>query len=232
MKTYNCLQGSQEWLYVRAGIPTASQFDRIVTPTCRKSSQRSAYMYELLAERLMGRPTVKHINWWMERGSTLEERAITFYEFNRDMDTTAVGFVTTDDGRLGASPDRLVSEDGCLEVKCPSEAVHMSYLMAAEGACEMYSIQVQGQLFVTDRLWSDVLSWHPDLPPALVRIERNTEMIMKMRPLLYEFSDELERLAVLLQETPVWSKSLHERKLTAQLKESLMQVIEKNIDLP
>ena len=44
-----CQQGSVEWFEARLGIPTASEFSRIVTPTGKLSASRHAYMGELLA---------------------------------------------------------------------------------------------------------------------------------------------------------------------------------------
>jgi hypothetical protein len=234
MKQYDCVQGSQEWLRIRAGIPTSSEFEKIITPSGRRSGQWEKYMYTLLAERLLGRPTVGHVSWWMERGSEMEERAVSYYEFQRDVETTPVGFVTTDDGRFGASPDRFVGSEGSLEIKCPSEPVHMMFLLRSGGAYTEYKVQVQGQLLVCKRQWTDVLSWHPDLPPAIVRIELDTDFTEKMVPLLTGFCEELEGLTLDLNEIRMPSStSYHERKLTDALKESLIQLKpEASIPLP
>ena len=40
----------------RLGIPTASQFSRIVTPTGQLSKARDGYLAELLCEWVMGEP--------------------------------------------------------------------------------------------------------------------------------------------------------------------------------
>ena len=49
-------QGSAEWVKARLGIPTASQFSRIITSTGKLSGQADGYMHELLAESLLGEP--------------------------------------------------------------------------------------------------------------------------------------------------------------------------------
>jgi len=50
MKIYNDLiQGSEEWLRIRTGKPTASNFDKIITPTGQLSKQRADYARELVA---------------------------------------------------------------------------------------------------------------------------------------------------------------------------------------
>jgi len=63
MKVWQVQQGTQEWLRVRAGIPTASAFDSIVTPSGKPSKSAERYMYTLLAERLMGHPVTEHVSF-------------------------------------------------------------------------------------------------------------------------------------------------------------------------
>ena len=48
-------QGSVGWLEARLGIPTASQFSRIVTATGRLSKQRDSYLAELASRMVLGR---------------------------------------------------------------------------------------------------------------------------------------------------------------------------------
>lgn len=197
MRIHQCEQGTQEWLRLRAGIPTASEFDQIVTPGGKASKSEERYMFTLLAEKLMGRPTTGHVSWWMERGSQTEADAVSFYELQKDLDTVPVGFITNDAETVGASPDRLVGEDGLLEVKCPSEWVHMAYLLGSGSPYEAYKCQCQGQLWITGRKWVDVLSFHPDLPPALTRIGRDESFIELLAAGVTAFSEQLEKLYVL-----------------------------------
>ena len=56
MIVLDCVQGSQAWIDARLGIPTASQFSRIVTPTGRASTAAEGYTAELLAEWALGYP--------------------------------------------------------------------------------------------------------------------------------------------------------------------------------
>lgn len=193
MKLYDCIQGTPEWTHLRAGIPTASQFDRIVTPKGKISTQAEKYMYELLAERMMGHPIVEFTSHWMDRGSQTEAEAVSFYEFTRDESTVKVGFITNDDGTIGASPDRLVGERGLLEIKVPKEATHVSYMMQSGSAYDEYKVQTQGQLWIAERDWNDLLSYHPELPEAIIRIERDEKYIEILSAAVETFSLELER---------------------------------------
>src|SRR5439155_25787170 len=143
MITYNCVQGTSEWLRLRAGIPTASAFDKIMTPGGKPSKQAEKYLWTLLAERLMGHPVTEFVSMWMQRGSQLEVDAVRFYELQREIETLPVGFITNNAATIGASPDRLVGGDGLLEIKASSEAVHMGYLLQEGTAYDEYKIQCQ-----------------------------------------------------------------------------------------
>lgn len=194
MIIHDCIQGSQEWLSLRAGIPTASEFDSILTPGGKLSAAADKYMYRLLAERIMGHPTLQAVTTWMDRGTELEKRAVGCYEFITDTETVKVGFMTNDSTTIGASPDRLVGDLGLLEIKCPSEAIHVGYLLSNKGVDKAYYPQVQGQLWIAERQWADVLSWHPEMPEALIRVERDEEYIEKLAGEVMKFSARLEAM--------------------------------------
>lgn len=175
----DCQQGSEEWLRARLGIPTASRFSDIVTPKKGDPSASMApYCYELLAEQLLGRPLDDQTSAFMERGTALEKAARAWYCFERETTVEEVGFLLRDDGRVGCSPDGLVGDDGGLEIKCPSAAVHIGYLLGEAGA--KYRCQVQGCLWITGRKWWDFVSYNPDMPPVLVRFERDEDFIAKL----------------------------------------------------
>lgn len=190
-------QGSPEWLMARLGLPTASQFDRIITKGGKPSDQAVKYMHQLLAEQLLGVPMANASSGFMERGSILEQRAVSYYEFEKETETTEVGFLLRDDRRSGASPDRFVGSDGLLEIKVPSAPVHVGYLLDKEGIG--YRVQVQGQLWVAERDWSDTLSWHPELPPALVRQTRDEKFIALLAAAVAQFTDMLDAAKEQLQ---------------------------------
>lgn len=192
-------QGSPEWIAARIGIPTASQFHRILTPkTLKPSTQAEAYMNELLAEWALDCSLQGDISEFMERGTGLEESAVKFYEFERDVETQKVGFCMLDDQSAGCSPDRFVGEDGGMEIKCPSPQVHVANLLNLD--FDKHRIQVQGGLWIMGRKWWDTLSYHPDLPPALLRMERDEEIIGMLGQLVPAFNAVLaERKARLVE---------------------------------
>lgn len=193
MKIHDVIQGTSQWLQLRSGIPTSSNFDRIITPkTFQPSTQCEKYMFSLIAERLMGHPCIEFTSPWMERGSTLESEAVTYYEWQRDSKTTPIGFVTNDDETVGTSPDRFVNDDGLLEIKIPKEATHVGYLIKHQIDADYYP-QVQGQLWLTERRWLDLLSYHPEMPAAIVHVERDEKFIRILEALVMQFSRVLEQ---------------------------------------
>lgn len=194
MISHDVLQGTSAWLALRAGIPTASCFDRILTPRGKPSTQATKYMHRLIAERIMRRPVTEHVSYWMGRGQASEAEAVAYYEGVRELDTIPVGFLTSDDGRIGASPDRLVGERGLLEIKVPAEHTHVGYLLTEAVDAEYYP-QIQGQLWIAERDWIDVLSYHPEMPPALVRVGRDESFLGLLVPAVESFAAQLEEIA-------------------------------------
>ena len=194
MKFIACEQGSDEWHQARLGIPTASAAKRILKPaTLAPSDSRDGYMHELIAERLPGTWLDDGRTDFMARGNALEGEAVRYYEFAYDATTQNGGFCMTDDGRAGCSPDRLVGDEGGLEIKCPKPSTHAGYLLT-NGHAKDYKLQVQFTLWVTGRPWWDLLSYHPEMPPALVRVTRDEPAIKLIGDRMREFCDELETL--------------------------------------
>ena len=193
-------QGSIEWLSARLGLPTASEFNKIITSTGNASSQKAAFMHKLLAELITDSPleTFQKTEW-MDRGNELESTAVSLYEFQNDIETETIGFCLHDDKIAGASPDRLVGEDGLLEIKCPAPQTHVDYLLKQK-VDSNYIPQVQGQLWITGRKWCDWISYHPEMPPVIIRVERDEEFISKMDSALKKFSSDMEEKKQILQE--------------------------------
>jgi hypothetical protein len=195
------VQGSHEWKLARLGIPTSSQFNLIMAPKTKKlSASAPKYMCQLLAERMTGLPTESYESEFMTRGSALEAAAATAYELEMDCDTTKVGFVMDDSRRWGCSPDRLVGEDGLLEIKCPTPPVHISAMLGLE--TDNHVIQCQGQLWVTGRKWVDLMHYSPDLPPVIYRVERDEEYIAELAYAVQRFCQSLETAWESLQVGP------------------------------
>jgi len=198
MKLHHCAQGSTDWHRLRAGKPTASEFSRILTPKGKRSAQADGYMMRLLAELMTGAAILGPETKWMERGHDLEGFAVKSFEFETGMDTEQIGFVTNDSETIGASPDRLVGSDGLLEIKCPAPQTHVGYLLTNHVE-EDYFPQLQGQLYICEREWTDIVSYHPEMPAAVIRVERDEEYIAKLAEALNEFVEQMAERRALLE---------------------------------
>ncbi len=189
-------QGSDAWKVLRLGKPTASNFHRIVTKKkCELSAQASDYALRLVAERLLNATAESSFESpWMERGKEYESLAIRQYEFQFDVVTMPVAFITTDNGRVGCSPDRLVASDRriALEIKCPSPHVHLGYLL--DGVTEDYKPQVQGQILVAELERADLYAFHPQCPPVLIQTDADADYQAKLSAALDQFCDMLDAL--------------------------------------
>ena len=195
MRVFVVEQGGPEWLSLRLGIPTSSEFDKIITPKTQKfSASARSFAIRLVTEELLRCPVLDIGSVpAIARGKELEPDAVQMYEFEQGVSTSPVGFITTDDGRIGASPDRLV--DGVpagVELKCPAPHTHMSYLL--DGFDADYKVQVQGQMLVGDFEWVDRYSYHPNLPPVRERTYRDEPFIAKLRSALDQFLDLRDEL--------------------------------------
>ncbi len=175
MRIVQCEQLSPTWWSARRGVPTASAFDRIMTPAKRAySAQARKYALELVAELADLNP--EHFTGHgvyrstaMTHGVNTEAEARRWYCLERNTDVTQVGLCLTDDLRFGASPDALVGNDGALELKAPMLKTQAEYLDEGVLPTE-YKCQCHGELIVTGRSWVDFCSYAPGLPALLIRV--------------------------------------------------------------
>lgn len=205
-KIIECQQGDEAWITARLGIPTASEFHRIVTPTGRRnkdtssllSAQARPYAYRLIAEALLKQQTqsLDDIEA-VEHGKMSEGDAVKVYEFLHEVETKKVGFITTNDGSAGCSPDRLLPGNRGLECKCPfAPHVHIGYLL--DGPGDKYKTQVQGQNYVAEFEYVDFFSHHLSFKPCEIRTYRDEPFIKLLAEGLDEFNhmkaDMMERI--------------------------------------
>jgi hypothetical protein len=196
VKIIKCEQGSPKWHRERLGIPTASEFERILTPATRKlSTQAKSYRYELLSEWLTGTPHGSDATLLMERGIKLEPQARSWYEYERGCTVETVGLVKSDDEMVACSPDGFVGDDGGIEIKCPAASTHVRYLVEGFSG---YTGQAQGALWLTGRAWWDLVAFHPELPSIIVRVERDEEFIADLAAAVAGFVGELQEARSML----------------------------------
>lgn len=193
MKIIDCDQRSPEWYAARAGIPTASEFSTVLAKGKAKDSEsvtRRRYIHKLAGERITGEPAESYDNGFMNRGREMEPQAREDYAFIKDVEPQLVGFVTTDDGMAGCSPDSLIGKTGALEIKTAAPHILLEHMFKGEFPAE-HKAQCQGVLWVAEREWIDLLVYWPRMKPFIVRAHRDEAYIAALASAVAAFNEEV-----------------------------------------
>ncbi|MDE2427038.1 MAG: YqaJ viral recombinase family protein [Elusimicrobia bacterium] len=199
------IQGTDEWLAIRAGRFTGSRFaDLMATTRSGPSASRGNLITTVALERLTGEPEQTYQNDAMRRGSEMEPLARGAYEAETGELVACVAFIIHPAHDFcGVSPDGLVGDDGLIEIKCPaSQAKHLAALRTGAHAQE-YQWQIQGQLWVTGRRWCDAVSYDPRFPEglqlAVKRVERDEKAIATLAEACITANEEVEAIVAELR---------------------------------
>lgn len=183
----------------RCGQITASRIKDVLAEG--KGISRAKYAAELAASRMTGRP---HRNLFksdaMEHGNEFEIVAATQYELRN-------GVMLEGDGKIyiphpqikraGCCPDRMVNDDGLVEIKCPDSHTFIGYKMSGE-IPRIYRLQMIFQCACTLRKWNDFVAFDPDMPEEdgylQIRFVPTAEEIEKMEFEIIKFDLEVEEL--------------------------------------
>ena len=183
-------QGSEDWLSLRAGRVTASNFGKVLAGGAGKT--RRDYMLQLLAERLTGAPGESYTNAAMEWGTATEPQARAMYELLEGVEVEEVTMIVRDEN-VAASPDGLLPGGG-LEAKCPQTKTHIENLLSQKMPV-VYRPQVQGCIWVAEADWWDWISFDPRVPEPsqLVRVRqyRDQDYIDSLEDSVSQFVDEM-----------------------------------------
>lgn len=195
------------WLKQRAGIPTASEFDALISPLgkVRTGQGPLTYVHRKCAEALLKAPVVDFSTFAVEQGALIESEAIPFAKLEYDLPIKRVGFITTDDGRIGCSPDGLIGDDCGIEIKCPQLPTHIEYLLAGALPPE-HVAQVQGSMLVTGFSHWRFLSYSRKLPPLMLDVPRDEKFQASLKEALDRFLEmfdaAMNRIKSLKSATP------------------------------
>lgn len=157
----------EEWFQKRAGLFTCSRFGDLTKPGRGKDEPWSqtawTYMYQVAAERC-GSYQFEHSSAPTRHGVEFEPQAITEYHVKHPPNGKCISGVDAWcqlNAFTGGTPDALLGEDGCLEVKCPyTPQEHMRYVHEGK-VPDKYHWQVIGHLLVSQRQWCDFVSFDP-----------------------------------------------------------------------
>ena len=217
---HDVAQYSEEHDRLRLGIPTSSNFHKIITPQGKPSKQWREYACVLIAERLLHRKLEFYNSPAMERGLIVEAEAADWYEFDQDVTVQRAGFITDDRQSIGCSPDRVVGDEGLLEIKAPLPHTQVEYWLSGELG-ERFRPQLQGQLYVSQRCWVDILCWHDVLPKLVMRVEPDEKFIASLDRELQIFNYFIERVMEKIRATSELPIPPGRSALTAALRASV-----------
>jgi putative phage-type endonuclease len=178
-------QGSEEWLQLKLGVASASNFDKIITTTGKESESLKKYALQLATELMLETPEPSFKNDVMARGNEVEPLARDAYQEQTFKVVEQITMFKSDCGNFGYSPDGLVDDDGLVEIKCPIATTHFKYLLDNKMPTDYWQ-QVQGGLWVSQRKWIDFVSFNSyfkDKKLFVIRVERDEEYIAKLAEL-------------------------------------------------
>lgn len=154
---YDIEQNTDAWLKLKRGVLTASNICKILTPAKLEISKSTGYLYEFCRQRLDQMPYGDFSTRHTDRGHVEEVIALQVYEAHLG-GLKRCGFVVNSKHGydIGCSPDALIGDEGGVQVKSFTPNVQFGNIVEdkIEG-CHM--LQVQMELFVTERKWWDVV---------------------------------------------------------------------------
>lgn len=188
-------QGGEAWHRLRLGLPTASNFSKLMVQNDTKAG-RTTYLHQLAAERITGVPAASFINEAMERGKVMEPEIRRQYSFLRDCEPQLIGFIRN--GKAGCSPDCLIGDTGMMEAKSAEPHILVPMLLKQKAdpkyVPSKHFAQCQGNLMVAECEWIDLVVWaHPKMK-LIARVERDENYIAQLRDAVDLFDLDLRRL--------------------------------------
>lgn len=206
-------QGSAEWLELRRGLATGSNFAEVMAQGKggAESTTRRNYRMRLALEIVTGKVISDGFqgNKHTERGKELEAFARMAYESATGVMVQEVPFIKHKFLQCGVSPDGLVGDDGMVEFKCPIPAVHWDYIKLPSGtAPSEYKWQIYGEMWVAGRRWNDFVSYCEDMPEEIQlhinRVHWDDKIIAELDAGVSKFMAEVQ---VTVKEIQEYAKS-------------------------
>lgn len=193
MKIHTVQQGSVDWELLRCGKVTASEMDSLVTPLgkVKTGDGPKTYLMKKLAEEWSGGPLPSAYFWDAEQGHYIEEVARPAFTLETGVEVRQVGFITTDDERVGCSPDGLIADNSGIEIKSPHIETHIRYLLDGSLPTD-YVLQVQASMFVTGYSEWMFFSYRRRMPPLILKVMRDDKIQKSIAEAVELFNAEFD----------------------------------------
>ncbi|SJM94968.1 lambda exonuclease family protein [Crenothrix polyspora] len=185
-----------EWLQLRRGKFTASEFHRLMTCPSKQELPEGAksYAIEKAVETLTEMDeSDRYVSSAMQWGVDHEQAAIVAFTERTGHTVSATGenqrLILMAD-LIGCTPDGLIGDHAGIEVKCPNSKTHFGYCLMSTAA-ELKAVepkyywQIMGSLMITERQHWYFVSYDPRFYDAkkrlhIVKIARNDEDILAL----------------------------------------------------
>lgn len=198
-------QRTEEWFLERLGKVTASNIYRLMGSGKIYQTYKSDILSEQflklcnpdnLFEILMSSKPAPSAN--MMWGIETEEMARSAYSIATDNTVTQCGLIPHPTiPNAGASPDGLIGTDGLVEIKCPTTATHLRFIVDQQIDPKYYA-QMQFQIACTQRQWCDFVSYDPrlnidNLSLQIIRVQRDDDYIAEIEERVKMFLSDVHK---------------------------------------
>jgi hypothetical protein len=182
---YDVEQNSDEWMALRCGKATASNFGCFMANEGKAFGDPAKdYALQIALEIITGKKAEHGFsNSHTERGHEQEPIARSMYQDHTFSEVTNGGFFCH--GSFGDSPDGLVASDGVIEIKSVIAKTHNATIKR-NSFDPSYKWQLIGHLDCTGRDWVDFVSFCSDFPVG--------KQLFVHRLYRTDYIDELARL--------------------------------------
>jgi len=141
----------------------------------------------------------------MQWGTDNESAAIDEYRKRSDAEVNSEPFQFFElNDHVGGTPDALVADAGCLEIKCPFNPSQHVETLVTRMVPAKYVWQCVGHMLVTGRQWCDFVSFDPRIPETdnrrmcVIRLAREESRIEELN---LRLDEAIERVELILRMT-------------------------------
>lgn len=191
MIIHNLIQGSEEWIKIRLGKLTGSDFHILMGD----SQTKETLLYKKAAERLTKTQSDgdRFSNIHTERGKQLEDEARSAYELETGLTIEQVGFIENDEF-AGCSPDGLLINGG-VEIKCPDNHGFLKAVVK-EWIAPEHRTQVQFNMCMSEKAWWDYVLYNPNFHNSLkiMRVIRDEAYIVDIRKCISKCNETIKQI--------------------------------------
>jgi hypothetical protein len=192
-------QGSEDWLKLRLGVATASNFKNIITPLGKETKGQSGgksplekYAKKLALELFYDKlKESEYKSPAMEAGNLYEPEARQAYceaKFLADgEDIEQIAMFKSDCAYFAYSPDGLVGNEGLIEIKNLEAEAHSEVLLNKKVPNE-HIPQMQAGMWISGRKWCDFIAYNryckdESRKLIIIRVERDEVYIAELAKL-------------------------------------------------